>query len=132
MSSPNHPDPAYQVKRIRRNRSPVAAIRKRTDHSFSPFGFFAGSPSAARCFGPLLIAASTACSNRSQPSGRVSNFAGFDCEVAMVDTVMPAFIDCPDEAASISRILAGYGELEFLLCRALGKPLGRGRHQSPV
>jgi hypothetical protein len=38
--------------------------------------------------------------------------------------VMPAFVECPTEAASISRILAGYGELEFLLCRALGKPLG--------
>jgi hypothetical protein len=43
---------------------------------------------------------------------------------AMADTVMPAFVECPHEAGIISRILAGYGELEFLLCRALSKSLG--------
>jgi hypothetical protein len=42
----------------------------------------------------------------------------------MANTVMPAFLECPAEAGIIGRILAGYGELEFLLCRALSKPLG--------
>jgi hypothetical protein len=42
----------------------------------------------------------------------------------MADTVMPAFLECPAEAGSIGRILAFYGELEFVLCRALSKPLG--------
>lgn len=43
------------------------------------FGRFGGTilPVAVRCFGPLLTAASTACSNRSQPSVSVSISSGF-------------------------------------------------------
>ncbi|MGM4920081.1 hypothetical protein [Tardiphaga sp. 813_E8_N1_3] len=38
--------------------------------------------------------------------------------------LMPAFLRHPKEAAIIGRMLAGYGELEFLLCMCLRAPLG--------
>jgi hypothetical protein len=38
--------------------------------------------------------------------------------------IMPAFIRYPNEATIIGRMLAGYGELEFLLCMCMREPLG--------
>jgi hypothetical protein len=38
--------------------------------------------------------------------------------------LMPAFLRYPNEAAIIGRMLAGYGELEFLLCMCMRIPLG--------
>jgi hypothetical protein len=38
--------------------------------------------------------------------------------------LMPAFVRYPNEAAIIGRMLAGYGELEFLLCMCMRVPLG--------
>jgi len=37
---------------------------------------------------------------------------------------MPAFLRHPEEAAIIGRMLAGYGELEFLLCMCMRHALG--------
>lgn len=39
-------------------------------------------------------------------------------------TVMPAFITCPKEAAIIGRLLAGYGEIEFVVHECLRVALG--------
>jgi hypothetical protein len=38
--------------------------------------------------------------------------------------IMPAFVRHPKEAAIIGRMLAGYGELEFLMCLCLSEVLG--------
>jgi hypothetical protein len=42
----------------------------------------------------------------------------------MSGIIMPAFHAYKDEAAIIGRLLAGYGELEFLLCHCLGVVAG--------
>jgi hypothetical protein len=39
-------------------------------------------------------------------------------------SLMPAFIEHPKEAAIIGRMLAGYGELEFLLAFCMQDPMG--------
>ena len=39
----------------------------------------------------------------------------------MTEIILPAFIDFPEEGAIIGRLLAGYGELEFDLCQAVGQ-----------
>jgi hypothetical protein len=38
----------------------------------------------------------------------------------MIETILRAFVNAPDEAQIIGRILAGYGELEFEFCNCLG------------
>src|SRR5437588_12479148 len=42
----------------------------------------------------------------------------------MPTTVMPAFTTCPKEAAIIGRLLAGYGEIEFIVYECLKMALG--------
>src|ERR1700738_2356229 len=42
----------------------------------------------------------------------------------MSSIIMPAFHVYHQEAAIIGRLLAGYGELEFLLCRCVAATLG--------
>ena len=37
----------------------------------------------------------------------------------MTETIMPGFDRFPAEASIIGRLLAGYGELEFELCRCV-------------
>lgn len=39
-------------------------------------------------------------------------------------TILQAFITCPDEASIIGRLLAGYGELEFILFEGLKVAIG--------
>jgi hypothetical protein len=77
-------------------------------------GFFFFS--ATRCFGPLLTAAVTARSNRSQPSGRNSKLAGF---FAMA----PIRINAPllnDHATGIGYLCFMYNGLEVRVNHLLG------------
>ncbi len=44
--------------------------------------------------------------------------------MAVIRPIMPAFIHCPNEAAIIGRLLAGYGDLEFSLCHLVRWVIG--------
>lgn len=51
----------------------------------------------------------------------MSSSSGFLGVFVMTDTVMPAFLKFPNEAAIIGRLLAGYGELEIELCQTVAE-----------